>query len=87
MSSLGQFWWLESEPRHQEDLIHGAETQPEVLDFFSLEARDYSSSIENKIILIDGEQLAELMIDHNIGVTVLGNYEIKRIDTDFFTEA
>jgi restriction system protein len=53
---------------------------------FTKEAQDYSLSIENKIILIDGELLAELMIDHNIGVTVLGNYEIKRIDTDFFTE-
>ncbi len=51
---------------------------------FSREAHDYSSRIESKIILIDGEQLAQMLIDHNIGVSPVANYEIKRIDSDYF---
>ena len=53
---------------------------------FSKEARDYSSKIENKIVLVDGEQLAEFMIDHNIGVSPIAKFELKRIDIDYFTE-
>lgn len=53
---------------------------------FSREAHDYASRIESKIVLIDGEQLAQFMIDHNIGVTPISNYEIKRMDSDYFTE-
>lgn len=52
---------------------------------FSKEAYDYVSKIETKIVLIDGELLAQFMIDHNIGVTSISNYEIKRIDSDYFT--
>jgi len=37
-----------------------------------------------KIILIDGQKLAELMIEYNIGVTTSDTYEIKKIDLDFF---
>jgi len=53
---------------------------------FSKEAHDYAGRIDNKIVLIDGEQHAQLMIDHNVGVTPIQNYEIKRIDSDYFTE-
>ncbi len=53
---------------------------------FSGDARDYVSKIENKIVLIDGTQLADLMIDHNLGVSPMANYEVKKIDTDYFTE-
>jgi len=42
--------------------------------------------IESKIILIDGARLAELMLEHNVGVTTTSSYEIKKIDFDFFTE-
>ena len=49
-------------------------------------AREYASRIENKIVLIDGEQLAQLMIEHNIGVTPVATYEIKRVDLDYFAE-
>jgi restriction system protein len=52
---------------------------------FSSEAHDYASRIESKIILIDGEELAQMLIDHNIGVTPVANYEIKRVDSDYFT--
>ena len=53
---------------------------------FSKDAIDYAGMIETKIVLIDGEQLAQLMIDHNVGVTSVQNYEIKRIDSDYFVE-
>jgi restriction system protein len=52
---------------------------------FSREAHDYASRIDSKIILIDGDQLAQMLIDHNIGVTPVANYEIKRVDSDYFT--
>lgn len=53
---------------------------------FTKEAREYVKMIDSKIILIDGEELAELMIDYNVGVSVATNYEIKRIDSDYFLE-
>ena len=53
---------------------------------FTNEAHDYVSKIGSKIVLIDGEQLAQLMIDHNVGVSLSTTYEIKRIDSDYFTE-
>ncbi len=51
---------------------------------FSSEAHEYVARIEPKIVLIDGEQLAELMIDHGLGVSVEAVYEVKRIDSDYF---
>ena len=53
---------------------------------YTREAREYADSIENKIILIDGNQLAQLMIDHNVGCSPVSNYEVKRIDGDYFME-
>ena len=53
---------------------------------FSREAREFVTKIEKKIILIDGEKLTELMIDHNVGVSTITSYEIKKIDTDFFID-
>jgi len=53
---------------------------------FSKEARDYISTIDSKIVLIDGEQLANLMIDYDLGVSKITAYEIKRIDSDYFDE-
>lgn len=53
---------------------------------FSREAREYAGNIDSKIVLIDGEQLAQLMIDHDVGVSTATVYEIKRIDTDYFLE-
>jgi restriction system protein len=37
-----------------------------------------------KIVLIDGEQLAQLMIDHGVGVTNHKSYVVKRLDSDYF---
>jgi restriction system protein len=53
---------------------------------FTSEAHDYVSRIESKIVLIDGNLLANLMIDHNVGVSTMAAYELKRVDTDYFTE-
>jgi restriction system protein len=53
---------------------------------FSSEAIDYVSRIDTKIVLIDGETLAQLMIDHNVGVSTIAIYELKKIDSDYFTE-
>ncbi len=54
---------------------------------FSEGAKDYVSRIDSKIVLIDGEMLAQLMIDYNVGVNSIASYELKRIDIDYFTEA
>lgn len=51
---------------------------------FSAEARSYPASIATTIVLIDGAQLAELMIDHNVGVAITKRLEIKRVDSDYF---
>jgi restriction system protein len=51
---------------------------------FSREARDYVERIEKKIVLIDGQQLAQLMIDHNVGVAEVETYTVKRVDLDYF---
>jgi len=53
---------------------------------FSREAQEYASSIETKIVLIDGDTLAKLMIENNVGVSVTAKYELRRIDTDYFSE-
>ena len=53
---------------------------------FSAEAKAYALQIDTKIVLIDGEMLAQLMIDHNVGVSTIATYEIKRIDSDYFSE-
>jgi restriction system protein len=53
---------------------------------FSQDAKDYVTRIEKKIILIDGEQLAQYMIDNNVGVAEMVNYSVKRIDLDYFDE-
>jgi restriction system protein len=53
---------------------------------FTKEALEYTPRNETKIVLIDGEQLAQLMIDYNIGCTTQQTYELKKIDSDYFGE-
>lgn len=53
---------------------------------FTREAREYASMIDNRIVLIDGHRLARLMIDHDVGVSPVERYVIKRLDTDYFIE-
>lgn len=54
--------------------------------YFSQDALEYVQKIEKRIVLIDGKQLADLMIDHDIGVNVFQTYKIKRLDSDYFEE-
>lgn len=53
---------------------------------FTQHARDFVSRIDSKIVLIDGEQLAQLMIDYDMGVSRIATYDIKRVDSDYFTD-
>lgn len=52
---------------------------------FTKAAKDYDAA-GFKIILIDGKRLTQLMIDHNVGVSTVKTYEIKRVDSDYFIE-
>lgn len=54
---------------------------------FSSGAREYVSGIDSKIILIDGQELAQLMIDYGVGVSTDAVYELKRLDSDYFTDS
>ncbi|QDU82622.1 Mrr restriction system protein [Polystyrenella longa] len=51
---------------------------------FSKDALDYIDRIERKIVLIDGLQLCQLMIEHNVGVSIARSYQVKKIDIDYF---
>lgn len=53
---------------------------------FTSESRAYVDGIDAKIVLMDGEQLAALMIEHNVGVTPQTTYVLKRLDVDYFAE-
>jgi restriction system protein len=53
---------------------------------FTKDARDYVEKIESRIVLIDGAELARLMMDFGVGVTRIASYEIKRVDSDYFIE-
>lgn len=54
---------------------------------FTPDALDYVQRIEKKIVLIDGNQLADLMIEHNVGVTPTQAFTLKRLDSDYFETA
>jgi len=51
---------------------------------FTDEAREYVSQIGCKIVLIDGKQLTDYMIEYNIGVSTVFSYPVKRVDNDYF---
>ncbi len=54
---------------------------------FSKEAQQFAEKqLHSKIVLVDGAALMNLMIEYNLGVSVMATYEVKRIDYDFFTE-
>lgn len=54
---------------------------------FTDDARSYVSQIGSKIVLIDGEQLTNLMIEHDVGVSTVSLYPVKKIDADYFDES
>lgn len=53
---------------------------------YSSEASNYVRTIDPRIALIDGAQLAQFMIDYNVGVALDRSYEVKKIDSDYFDE-
>ncbi len=86
--------WDESRPIHRPEIqkfagaLQGVRARKGIFittSSFSDGAREYVSTIDNKIVLIDGTELAQLMIDHGIGVTPHQTYEIKRLDSDYFS--
>jgi restriction system protein len=53
---------------------------------FAQTAKDYVLTTEKRVALIDGNELARLMIKYGVGVSETGNFSVKRIDKDFFSE-
>jgi len=44
------------------------------------------AQIEKRIVLLDGAELVNLIFEHNLGVSAMASYEIKRVDADYFEE-
>ena len=85
--------WDESRPIHRPEIqkfagaLQGVRARKGIFittSSFSDGAREYVATIDTKIVLIDGTELAQLMIDHGIGVTPHQTYEIKKLDSDYF---
>lgn len=54
---------------------------------FTKEAKDFASkNLQSKIVLVNGEELCNLMIEYDLGVSTIEIYKIKRIDTDYFND-
>lgn len=53
---------------------------------FGNSAVEYAKTVSQKVILIGGERLCELMIEHNVGVTTVHTVSVKRIDSDYFED-
>ena len=53
---------------------------------FTTGAQEYAKALESKIVLIDGDRLTHLLVDHNVGVESIGSYVVKSIDADYFTD-
>jgi restriction system protein len=49
-------------------------------------AREYVERIAKRIVLVDGAELARLMVEHKVGVRTRTTYELKKVDEDYFTE-
>lgn len=50
------------------------------------EAEEYVGTIEKRIVLIDGWRLAQLMIDHGVGVDPIATYTLARVDEEYFDD-
>lgn len=51
---------------------------------FSDQAKSYSPKNDIKLVMIDGEELAQYMVDFDLGVSIVSEYKIKKIDSDYF---
>jgi restriction system protein len=69
--------------------LHGAQASRGIFittSSFSAEARDYADRVPARVVLIDGPELAQLMVEHNCGVRVEDTFTLKEVDEDFFDE-
>ena len=69
--------------------LHGFQSKKGVFittSNFSKDAIDYVAKIDNKIVLINGDRLAQLMLEYGVGVFTIEVYEFKKIDEDFFID-
>ena len=69
--------------------LHGFQSKKGVFittSIFSNDAIDYVARIDNKIVLINGDRLAQLMLEYGVGVSTVEVYEVKKIDEDFFID-
>jgi restriction system protein len=55
--------------------------------FFTKPSREFVGRIQQTIVLIDGERLARLLMQYNVGVRIADTLLIKKVDEDFFLEA
>jgi restriction system protein len=87
--------WDENRPVHRPEIqkfagaLQGVRAHKGIFlttSSFSDGAREYVANIDSKIVLIDGSELAELMIDHGLGVSAHHTYELKKLDGDYFEE-
>jgi restriction system protein len=53
---------------------------------FSNNAVEYARHLPQRVILIDGQRLTELMVEHDVGVRLSRAISIKRLDEDFFAD-
>lgn len=69
--------------------LHGAQASRGIFittSRFSADARDYADRVNARLILIDGPELAALMVEHGYGVVTEETYTLKQIDENFFSE-
>lgn len=67
--------------------LHGKRSRKGVMlttSRFTPDAKEFVESIETKIVLVDGQQLVELMFDHNLGCSRQNLFEVKTVDEDYF---
>ena len=53
---------------------------------FSNEAQEYARTVSTRVALVDGQRLAQLMIEHGVGVSDVQTFVLRRVDTDYFEE-
>jgi restriction system protein len=51
---------------------------------FTRAARDAAEKVANRVVLVDGDELATLMIRYGVGVRIADTIHIKKVDEDFF---
>ena len=70
--------------------LHGAQASRGIFittSSFSADARIYAERVNARIVLIDGPELAQLIVQHNCGVRVEDTFVLKEVDEDFFDES